>query len=158
MILNRTTTTPFRVNELVPFYELNSRLLAYMLIPCSCFPLNKTIKYSMSNKIKKAIFGIHKWIQFFFFTFKLTVFFLLFVTLVQRLHVTKTYNVSLFNQNSRSRFLVFRLDTSWDTFEPMNAKTIVRDNDSRGTRRLVSLHRGRCRSYKVCCCLYPFQR
>ena len=34
MILNRTTTTPFRVNELVTFYELNSRLLAYMLIPC----------------------------------------------------------------------------------------------------------------------------
>ena len=33
MILNRTTTTPFRVNELVTFYELNSRLLVYMLIP-----------------------------------------------------------------------------------------------------------------------------
>ena len=50
MILNRTTTAPFRVNELVTFYELNSPLLAYMLILphlAPSFPLNKTIKYSI---------------------------------------------------------------------------------------------------------------
>ena len=36
-------------------------------------------------------------------------------------------NLGPFNYNSRSNFSADWTDTSWDTFEPMNAKTIVRD-------------------------------
>ena len=89
MILNRTTTAPFRVNELVTFYELNSPLLAYMLILphlAPSFPLNKTIKYSMSNKINTRFSEYtngYKWIFFLFLLLSLNYFFfLLFVTLV----------------------------------------------------------------------------
>ena len=84
MKLNRTTTTPFRVNELVPFYELNSRLLADMLISCPSFPLNKTIKYSMSNKINTRFSEYTNGYNFFFFFFflLLSLIFFLFVTLV----------------------------------------------------------------------------
>ena len=48
--------------------------------------------------------------------------------------ITCDENLGPFNYNSRSNFSrsnfsAYWTDTSWDTFEPMNAKTIVRDID-----------------------------
>ena len=134
MILNHTTTTPFRVNELVPFHELNSCLLAYMLIPFPQFSSeqNYKIKHSTSNKINTR-FSEYTDGYNFFFTFKLKL--LLFFSFICDASIEIICDENLqcksiqLTQNSPSRFLVFRLDTSWDAFEPMNAKTIVRDID-----------------------------
>ena len=43
--------------------------------------------------------------------------------------ITCDENLGPFNYNSRSNtnFSAYWTDTSWDTFEPMNAKTIVRE-------------------------------
>ena len=72
--------------------------------------------------------------------------------------ITCDENLGPFNYNSRSNtnFSAYWTDTSWDTFEPMNAKTLTNTQDSRETLRQVN-RRG-SGSYEMCRCLYPFQR
>ena len=69
---------------------------------------------------------------FSFFTFKLKLFLFSFICDAS-IEITCDENLQCksiqLTQNSPSRFLIFRLHTSWDTFEPMNAKTIVTDID-----------------------------
>ena len=70
------------------------------------------------------------------------------------------------NLEFQIQFLIFRLTllgTSWGTFEPINAKTIVRDQTYEQTLSTVEALPDKLidvgvEFYQVCRCLYPFQR